>query len=55
MQERGIECNYDPCVCTVIGPVVSGEAYCSDFCREAMEDGREADVCACGHPPCDEP
>ena len=55
MQERGIECNYEPCVCLVAGSAVSGEAYCSDFCQDAEESGREAETCGCGHPPCDEP
>jgi len=54
MQELGIECNHGPCVCMVSGPVETGEAYCSDFCKEA-EDDLESDVCGCGHPPCDEP
>lgn len=55
MQERGIECNHDLCVCLVAGSVATGEAYCSDYCRNATEDGRESEACGCGHPPCDEP
>ena len=55
MQERGIECNHDVCVCLVTGPVETGEAYCSGFCKEAAEAGRESGACGCGHPPCDEP
>ncbi len=55
MQERGIECNYEPCNCLTPGAVDAGEAYCSEFCRGAADDGLEAESCACGHPPCDEP
>lgn len=55
MQERGIECNHDVCVCLVAGPVETGEAYCSDYCKNATEAGRESGACGCGHPPCDEP
>lgn len=55
MQERGIECNHDLCVCLVTGPVESGEAYCSEYCASAEEDGVESESCGCGHPPCDEP
>ena len=55
MHESGIECNYDPCNCKVSGPVETGEAYCSDFCRDAMESSLESEMCSCGHPPCDEP
>jgi hypothetical protein len=55
MHDRGIECNYDLCACVVIGSAVSGEAYCSHFCKEATQSSLEAEACACGHPPCDEP
>ncbi|MBV8373662.1 MAG: metallothionein [Candidatus Eremiobacteraeota bacterium] len=55
MQDRGIECIYEPCSCIVIGPIASGEAYCSDFCRNAEARDLEAESCACGHPQCDVP
>lgn len=55
MQEFGLECSHEPCVCTVSAPVQTGEAYCSEFCKNAEEGGIESDVCGCGHPQCDEP
>jgi hypothetical protein len=49
-----VDCTYDPCNCTVTADVATGEAYCSEFCRDA--DGTiEAETCECSHPPCDEP
>lgn len=57
MHEAPIECSYEPCNCSVVGPAEGGEAYCSPFCRDADRGGseNESDFCACGHPPCDEP
>ena len=55
MRDLGIECNNEPCNCVVPGSAVSGEAYCSDACRSAVEETIESESCACGHPPCDEP
>ncbi|HEV3090996.1 MAG TPA: hypothetical protein VGX91_06065 [Candidatus Cybelea sp.] len=54
MSEFAVECAYNPCSCLVSGPVLGGEAYCSEFCRGA-EDGIEVTACGCGHPQCDEP
>lgn len=53
MQDHGIECAHEPCNCLVIGPVVGGEAYCSDFCNAAQAGDLESEACACGHPQCD--
>jgi hypothetical protein len=53
MQDRGIECNHEICNCVVIGPIETGEAYCSDYCRGVTADGIESELCACGHPQCD--
>ena len=53
MHEAPVECAYEPCNCSVSGPVEGGEAYCSAFCSSADQDGVEADTCACGHPQCD--
>jgi hypothetical protein len=48
-----LECSHGPCNCTVPGEV-GGEAYCSEDCRDAEVATIETDMCACGHPPCDE-
>jgi hypothetical protein len=53
MQDHDIECAHEPCSCLVIGPVVGGEAYCSDFCSAAQAGDLESEACACGHPQCD--
>lgn len=55
LEERGIECNNPPCNCLIPGSAVSGEAYCGDYCRNAMEQSLESESCGCGHPPCDVP
>jgi hypothetical protein len=54
MQDRGIECNHEACVCLVPG-AIDGEAYCSDHCRAMEGDETEMTACGCGHPACDEP
>jgi hypothetical protein len=55
MHEAPVECSYEPCNCSVVGPVEGGEAYCSPFCSDASDQSLESDFCSCGHPPCDEP
>ena len=55
MLEIPVECAHEPCNCSVAAPVESGEGYCGDLCRNAVENGEEHDVCACGHPACDTP
>jgi hypothetical protein len=53
MLETPLECNHEPCNCSVTGPVEGVEVYCSSFCRNAAEGGLESESCACGHPQCD--
>jgi hypothetical protein len=55
MHETPVECTYDPCSCSVVGPAEGGEAYCSSFCRDATESSLEGESCACAHPQCDVP
>ncbi len=54
MRELTVACDHDLCNCTIRAQV-GGEAYCSDFCRDAESGGIEDETCSCGHPPCDEP
>jgi len=60
MSTETIECAHEICQCMVVseaGPETDNEpseAYCSDHCRQ-HEDDEEETVCACGHPPCDQP
>jgi hypothetical protein len=49
-----IQCAHDLCNCVLTAEVES-EKYCSDACRDAVENGIESETCQCGHPPCDTP
>lgn len=53
MSEHQIECGHAICNC-IVRAGMDGEAYCSDYCRDAQLT-EDQDYCACGHPPCDEP
>jgi hypothetical protein len=55
MRELTVECDYDPCNCSIGASVDSDEVFCSDVCRNSSEESLEATSCSCGHPPCDEP
>jgi hypothetical protein len=55
MHEAPVECSHDICNCSVTGTVDGAETYCSDYCRNSDESGRESETCACGHPECDTP
>ena len=59
MNSEKIQCANDTCQCVVTAVLEPGvgsaaEAYCSGYCGDAAT-GEESDLCACGHPPCDEP
>jgi hypothetical protein len=53
MQET-IECAHDLCNCMVTAEIQT-EEYCSQACKDADENGIEAETCPCGHPQCDVP
>ncbi len=55
MHESPLECSHGICNCSVTGPVDGSDVYCSNFCRNADEQGIEGETCACGHPECDTP
>ena len=48
-------CSHELCTCPVEEPATGGEAYCSDYCKNADAGGIESEACACGHPECDVP
>lgn len=43
-----MKCGHDECRC----PVVDGERFCSDHCREVTNAEGRTHVCKCGHPTC---
>lgn len=53
-KHEAMECAHSLCNCRVTSPI-AGEAYCSDYCRTATEDGIESETCGCSHPQCDVP
>jgi hypothetical protein len=52
---EAVECSHELCNCTVMGPAMGGDAYCSNYCRSVDDGGIESDTCPCGHPECDTP
>jgi hypothetical protein len=55
MRDLNVSCGHELCNCTVTAPIDGGDAYCSDICRETVDESIESESCSCGHPPCDEP
>ncbi|MCL5258812.1 MAG: hypothetical protein M1314_03610 [Firmicutes bacterium] len=47
-----IACGHELCNCVIMA-AVGDIQYCSDDCRNAVENDIESDACPCGHPPCD--
>lgn len=43
------KCTHDACSCMVIGDA----KYCSDHCRDAVDQDIIEIACDCGHPGCD--
>ena len=46
---EGGECKHEACSC----PVTDDESFCSDHCREAVEQDITEIACDCGHAPCE--
>jgi hypothetical protein len=55
MRDLNVPCVNDICNCTVTASVDDGDAFCSDYCRNTVDQSIESESCSCGHPPCDEP
>lgn len=55
MYENSVECSHELCNCVVRGTADGADVYCSDYCRDATEQGVESETCACTHPECDTP
>lgn len=53
MNTQTTHCAHEACNCEIEAPM-SGEDFCSDYCRDAALT-EDQDTCGCGHPPCDEP
>jgi hypothetical protein len=55
MHQNSVECSHELCNCVVPGMADGADAYCTEYCRDAAEQGLESETCACGHPECDTP